>query len=512
MEKMNCIKEYLSPILNDDVSDDIIQYISTFNTVEDYDDFMENIVDTSNRMHVQMYNKLKMVLFKTQSGKKNQNQRSQTKGKERISEQIPLAPSTSSSTSAGGGKGNNKGNKTKFTNFYSYDNKPGLRKGRHPCNCQASKHVLINNCSKCGRIVCEQEGSGPCLFCDNMVCTRQEMALLNAKTKESDKFRNHLLEQKKTKEFKQALENRNRLLQTDQMGATKNKVFDDQNDYFDLNSKWLNDKEKDGARRQYRGAREMLHKSKKDFKLALDFASRTVTINDDDQKKNHEKMLAGVNKLLDNADRRFPKNLFDGEKAELIAEIVSLMGQRSGAINKATTKQRKDEAKGLETQRKYRIANSEFLESVDQGMCLSMHQPWASLLVAGIKIHEGRTWRTDHRGRLWIAAGAKQPEDEDILTCEEMYRVIYNDDTIKFPKKYPTGCLLGCVFVEDCLEQSAYREKYPDGESDSPYVLICSNPIILPVFYPMQGQHKIFQLSKEMHMTTKAALMSSKWI
>lgn len=33
-----------------------------------------------------------------------------------------------------------------------------------------------------------------------------------------------------------------------------------------------------------------------------------------------------------------------------------------------------------------RIANSEFLESVDQGLCLSMHQPWASLLVAGIKM------------------------------------------------------------------------------------------------------------------------------
>lgn len=33
-----------------------------------------------------------------------------------------------------------------------------------------------------------------------------------------------------------------------------------------------------------------------------------------------------------------------------------------------------------------RISNAEFLESVDQGMCLSMHQPWASLLVAGIKM------------------------------------------------------------------------------------------------------------------------------
>lgn len=33
----------------------------------------------------------------------------------------------------------------------------------------------------------------------------------------------------------------------------------------------------------------------------------------------------------------------------------------------------------------YKAVNDEFLQSVDQGMCMSMHQPYASLLVAGIK-------------------------------------------------------------------------------------------------------------------------------
>eukprot|EP01051_Picozoa_sp_SAG22_P015644 SAG22_NODE_2075_length_3046_cov_2.125212_2_plen_446_part_00 len=76
----------------------------------------------------------------------------------------------------------------------------------------------------------------------------------------------------------------------------------------------------------------------------------------------------------------------------------------------------------------------------DDGQCLSMHQPWASLLVAGIKqvgakqlqatlngteiagdylltaattTHsqvEGRSWPTAHRGRLWIAATARPAE------------------------------------------------------------------------------------------------------
>lgn len=44
-------------------------------------------------------------------------------------------------------------------------------------------------------------------------------------------------------------------------------------------------------------------------------------------------------------------------------------------------------------------------DNKDKMMCLSMHQPWASLLVYGIKRVEGRGWNTDFRGRLWIHAG-----------------------------------------------------------------------------------------------------------
>ena len=39
-----------------------------------------------------------------------------------------------------------------------------------------------------------------------------------------------------------------------------------------------------------------------------------------------------------------------------------------------------------------RLQDGELSQMVDVGMCLSMHQPWASLLVRGIKQHEGRTW------------------------------------------------------------------------------------------------------------------------
>lgn len=46
--------------------------------------------------------------------------------------------------------------------------------------------------------------------------------------------------------------------------------------------------------------------------------------------------------------------------------------------------------------------------------CLSMHQPWASLLVYGIKRIEGRNWPTNHRGWLWIASTAQEPSAASI--------------------------------------------------------------------------------------------------
>lgn len=45
-------------------------------------------------------------------------------------------------------------------------------------------------------------------------------------------------------------------------------------------------------------------------------------------------------------------------------------------------------------------------DKADKMTCLTMHQPWASLLVYGIKRAEGRGWNTDFRGRLWIHAGS----------------------------------------------------------------------------------------------------------
>jgi len=42
---------------------------------------------------------------------------------------------------------------------------------------------------------------------------------------------------------------------------------------------------------------------------------------------------------------------------------------------------------------------------------LSIRQPWASLIMAGIKPVENRTWKTNFRGRIWIHAGKRYDYD-----------------------------------------------------------------------------------------------------
>lgn len=505
----NSIKDCLFAILGNDVSDDIVKYMASIRNEEDYEELMDPICDKTNKAHVDSYKRLKTICLSSSNNKSraSSSRNSLSFRSQNTSGNLNSSVSSSSSITPEGKK------RVKYSKFDTSASAAGLKKGRHPCECQAIEHELVNNCTNCGRIVCAQEGSGPCLYCDTMVLTRDEMDIMAANTKESNKLYNHLMDKKKSKEWTKAVETRNRLIKTDQMGAGQSKVFDDQNDYFDVHGKWLSEDEKGSLKTQYRNYHERVHKSRNDLKIALSFASRTIVVQNDEHEKFKSNLMKGVNKLLDNSEGRFPPNLFHGDKGKLVSDIVKLM--KSQKLNNTSHELtfEADNIKAHVAPSKYRTANSDFMETVDKGVCLSMHQPWASLLVAGIKIHEGRTWPTDHRGRLWIAAAAKEPEDDEILACEEMYRILYNDNTLEFPKKYPTGCLLGCVFVENCLNQDKYQEKYPRGESDSPFVFICSNPVILPIFYPMQGQHKIFALNKDLHRTAKAALMTSaKWL
>lgn len=168
---------------------------------------------------------------------------------------------------------------TKYVNLYGQDgsmNDVVLLKGRHLCNCQASKHTLINNCIQCGRIVCEQEGSGPCLFCGNLVCTEDEHKLIESSSKKGDNLKKSLLQQQRPKGWEEAVAMRNRLIDYDRTSEKRTTVIDDESDYFKTNSVWLSDAERAKLKKLEEEMNAKKHASRRSQKVAIDFAGRQI--------------------------------------------------------------------------------------------------------------------------------------------------------------------------------------------------------------------------------------------
>ncbi|CAG5867045.1 unnamed protein product [Menidia menidia] len=323
--------------------------------------------------------------------------------------------------------------KNKFVNLYAKEGQDRLAvllPGRHPCECLAQKHKLINNCISCGRIVCEQEGSGPCLFCGSLVCTSEEQEVLQRDSNKSQKLRKKLMadcgerellphqEAKIKSGLEKAVQHKEKLLEYDRNSVRRTQVLDDESDYFATESnQWLSPGEREKLRKKEEELRELRHASRKDRKITLDFAGRQVI----DEGNN-------LNEYYSNERQKRPGSQIKGV----------------------------GEQKGEEERHRLRLQDKELQEMSDGGWCLSMHQPWASLLTRGIKRVEGRSWYSSHRGRLWIAAAAKKPTPQEVAEP-------------RFPKDYPTGCLLGCVNMTDCLSQEQFREQV----SDIIYGFIC---------------------------------------
>jgi alkylated DNA repair dioxygenase AlkB len=204
---------------------------------------------------------------------------------------------------------------------------------------------------------------------------------------------------------------------------------------------------------------------------------------------------------------------------------------------------------------------SVYSDSADRGVTLSMWQPWASLLVLGIKRVEGRGWFTPHRGRyvepqhcnctthndgahctrcarysptlhpsccvgfcsvrcrLWIASGSRETTPEEIEAVEAEYRQVYGPNAkIPFPKEYPTSALLGCVDLTHCWsaeEFQTYRENHGAGgeDSQSAFVFVCRNPRVLPLPQSHSGQHKLYNLPPKLYQALGPSLkpVNERW-
>ncbi|NXL90961.1 TRIP4 protein, partial [Alectura lathami] len=423
-----------------------------------------------------------------------------------------------------GGSSSSCKKKTKFVSLYTKEGQDRLAvliPGRHACECLGQKHKLINNCLVCGRIVCEQEGSGPCLFCGSLVCTKEEQDILQRDSNKSQKLLKKLMagaessgnldaiskdllprqEARLKAGLEMAVKHKDKLLEFDRTSVRRTQVIDDEADYFATDSnQWLSKQEREALQKREQELRELRHASRLARKITIDFAGRQILEEDSGMAEYHSKLdeaIEAMNRGMLSAAAGVPEAKMTPSSGVLvnprILQAAPLWVDQTGLLPPRRASHPVDAGGELDSERnRLRIQDRELQEIADDGWCLSMHQPWASLLVRGIKRVEGRTWYTPHRGRLWIAATAKRPSPQEISELEATYRVLLHKD-VEFPSDYPSGCLLGCVDVTDCLSQEQFHEQYPDlsQESGSPFVFICTNPQEMVVKFPIKGKPKI---------------------
>jgi len=90
--------------------------------------------------------------------------------------------------------------------------------------------------------------------------------------------------------------------------------------------------------------------------------------------------------------------------------------------------------------------------------CLSLWQPWAQLVVLGVKRFETRSWATSHRGPLLIQASSRRPlapgathpkTGFPLVELEAIYARLEREG-VAGPEALQTGALVGLVHVVGC--------------------------------------------------------------
>jgi hypothetical protein len=82
--------------------------------------------------------------------------------------------------------------------------------------------------------------------------------------------------------------------------------------------------------------------------------------------------------------------------------------------------------------------------------CLSMSQPWASLVVLGAKQYETRGWQTAYRGPLAIHASRTFPATARGLLRITPFRDALARAGLHDWQDLPTGLVIGVVCLVDC--------------------------------------------------------------
>jgi hypothetical protein len=127
---------------------------------------------------------------------------------------------------------------------------------------------------------------------------------------------------------------------------------------------------------------------------------------------------------------------------------------------------------------------------------LSVMQPWAALIVLGVKRIETRSWRTGFRGRLAVHASSQLPPGYHDLSRREPIRSAIRRSPWN---RLPRGVLLGTVELRDCVrveELDALSESERSFGDFVPgrWAWLLADPRPLPELVAVRGWPGVFEV------------------
>jgi hypothetical protein len=113
--------------------------------------------------------------------------------------------------------------------------------------------------------------------------------------------------------------------------------------------------------------------------------------------------------------------------------------------------------------------------------CLSIRQPYAWLIVQGIKPVENRTWRTKFRGRVLIHAGVTYPKRDHLDDLDAWGARGYPQD-----RESMVGGIVGEAVITDCVKE------HPSEFFFGPYGFVLEQPKAFRQIIPFGGRLGFF--------------------
>lgn len=143
--------------------------------------------------------------------------------------------------------------------------------------------------------------------------------------------------------------------------------------------------------------------------------------------------------------------------------------------------------------------------------CITLHQPWASLMATGVKKIETRSWKTSYRGPLAIHASKRKIEMDNDTVRDIAFAVTFGRDECVFPH----GAIVGVCNLVDCIQMNIYtvanalisvssnNELLYGQYGTGRYMWITENMIeIEPI--PYRGQQGLWNIPDELSIIRKS--------